>query len=318
MKEVHLINPMLHASGGSEWRTIELFNRLAERTDVTIWSYTPPDPALMGHVPVRPLDARIGAVPRRGNAVIVGSYSILEPWIRQCSCERFVVIHNVDEPNRLAHVLNVLAQHGKPTPEVVYASSRLRERAQGPKGPVHVSPIDLNRFRPRSHAERPFTVGRMSRDEEIKHHPDDPDFYRRLAAQGIHVRIMGGTFLRPELDGEENIELLAVGAESAEDFLSTLDVFYYRTHPDWFEPSARVISEAMASGVPCVAEARHGYTDYFAGGILFESGEEAEKAILELRQNSQLREKLAQESRQKAEDWFSDETVEEVLQFYMR
>ena len=43
--------------------------------------------------------------------------------------------------------------------------------------------------------ERPFTVGRLSRDQPFKHHREDPMLYLMLAEQGCVVGIMGGTVL---------------------------------------------------------------------------------------------------------------------------
>lgn len=312
------MNPMIHASGGSEWRTIELFKRLADRADVTIWSGEQPDPALIGIVPMRCLRPRVKAVPRSGTIVVVGTYLNLDPWIEACRADRIILIHNFDAPDRLERSLRRLKELCYRNIDVVYASKLLRERAKGPPGEVHVSPIDLNRFRPRPRPERPFTIGRMSRDDVSKHHPHDPTLYRELADRGIQVRIMGGEILREAIGSHERIEIIPAGAERAEDFLASLDVFVYRTHPDWFEPSARVISEAMASGVPIVAERRHGYIDYFGGGILFQDPAQMKGAIDCLRLDSDLYESLAQEGRRKAECWFGDEAVERVLEFYLR
>ena len=39
---VHLINPLWDSSGGSDWRTIEMFKLLGERRQVHLWSrFTP-------------------------------------------------------------------------------------------------------------------------------------------------------------------------------------------------------------------------------------------------------------------------------------
>lgn len=309
---------MLNAAGGSEWRAIRLFEKLAEVTDVTLWSYAKPSPDLLGRVPIRFLDPALGAVPRQGNVILVGSYLHLNPWLERCQADRYIVLHNVDEPENLRRTLDRLAELDKSPVEVVYASSRLRDRSGGPPGEVHPSPIDLEQFKPTVRPERPFTVGRLSRDDWTKHHPEEPAFYRRLASEGIRVRVMGGLSLRDSIGEAEGIELLPANAEPPETFLASLDAFYFRTHPDWFEAWGRVISEAMATGLPIVAESRHGYVDFVAGGVLFDSLDEAYQALSTLRDDPGLRQKLGSEGRVKAEESFGEEAIQRQLETYLR
>ena len=161
-----------------------------------------------------------------------------------------------------------LAQHGAPPPEFVYAARWLEARVGRP-GIVDWSPIDPQRFRPRPQrrAAGRFRIGRLSRDVVGKHHPDDPALYRALVAAGMTVRLMGAHCLYPATAPEPGVELLAVGAEPAEAFLAGLDCFFYRTHPTWTEPHGRVVTEAMACGLPVVCDARGGYTEFIANGV---------------------------------------------------
>ena len=65
------------------------------------------------------------------------------------------------------------------------------------------------------------------------------------------------------------------------DFLSTLDAFYYRTHPAYFEAFGRVVLEAMLCGIPVVAEARGGYASHIRhgeNGFLFDDPRDAHGA----------------------------------------
>jgi glycosyltransferase involved in cell wall biosynthesis len=132
---------------------------------------------------------------------------------------------------------------------------------------------------------RPFTMGRVSRDVTGKHHAQDASLYRMLIANGIRVRIMGGTCLADQLQGVNGIELLPAGAESATEFYRSLDVFFYRTGTI-VEAYGRVVIEAMASGLPLVAGSAGGYTDLIREGVsgfLVHSQEQAFDALMMLK-----------------------------------
>src|SRR5690606_34590192 len=138
---------------------------------------------------------------------------------------------------------------------------------------------------PAAEADQPFTVGRLSRDAMDKHHPDDPALYRMLASRGIRGRIMGGPCLEPALRGVEGVELLAAGAEPATGFYRSLDVFLDRTGAST-EAYGRVVAEAMATGLPVVAQARGGYAEVLendVSGFLFHAQEAAYAAVLALK-----------------------------------
>jgi glycosyltransferase involved in cell wall biosynthesis len=317
LQGVHLINPMRNAAGGSEWRTIQIFELLANKTAVTLWSPETPDPALLGRVPIRRIDARTGAFPREGNLVFIGTYFPVEPWIVHSQANRIIFIHNLDSDYSLQSALAAVQHPGLPQPEVAYASADLRDRAQGPHGEVHPSPLDFERFKPLPRGDRFFTVGRVSRDVLLKHHPEDPAIYRQLADAGVKVKILGGTLFEHDLVGLENIELLPENSIPVENYLNQIDCFYYRTHPDWYETWGRVVLEAMACGVPVVAEGRHGYREYLTSDQCFASPEEAVQKILALRDESRWNEQ-SRISLSQARKTLSNEVIENLIDYYTR
>jgi glycosyltransferase involved in cell wall biosynthesis len=208
-----------------------------------------------------------------------------------------VLIYNTDDAAALAQRLRRVsfAAYAGAKIEVVSSSPGLSTQL-GAKLPLLESPIELT---PLLNIRRPahmvFTVGRLSRDDDHKHHREDALLYRRLAQSGCRVRIMGGTCLSRALDGVPNVELLPEGAETTTAFLRSLDCFIYRTAETWFEAFGRVIFEAMASGLPVVCANRGGYTDYLNHGqdsLLFRDTPEAFRHVLRLRDDLSLRMRL--------------------------
>jgi glycosyltransferase involved in cell wall biosynthesis len=299
---VHLVNPLWEACGGSEWRTVETWRLVAVHADARLWSEYEPAPAIARHVPIERISPWRMRIPRGGTLVFVGVYFRIGHWIRFAAPRRVVVIYNTDQPDRLRKNLTRIASCGK-TAEVIYTSSALRMRERG-FGPVLESLVDVTRFPASPRTERrPFTVGRLSRDVPEKHHEEDPGLWRSLAAEGMRVRIMGGTCLARELAGIPNIELLPAGAEDSATFLRSLDCFVYRTSADWYEAFGRVVVEAMATGLPVACGERGGYSEHLCHGrnsLVFRTTGEALDAVRSVRNNAHLARTLGANAAQDA------------------
>ncbi len=306
---------MRNPAGGSEHRTISLFELLAEVGDVQIWSEEDPHLSFVGQVPIRKIGPP-ASFPQGGNLVFVGTYFSMGGWLKAARPNRVILIHNLDQPARLREIYRALQQIDVPRPEVVYASEGIARSTPEIAGTVQESPIDLERFQPSGARSGGFTLGRLSRDVYDKHHPGDPEIYQALAAQGVKVRLMGATCLG--LAGE-GIEVLPEAAEPADRFLQGLDCFFYRTHPDWYETFGRVVFEAMATGLPVVAESRHGYAENIADGVdvlLADSDAQALAAIEKLRQDEGLRLKIGKGARARVEAIYGAEYREKIQAFY--
>jgi len=172
----------------------------------------------------------------------------------------------------------------------VYTSELTKRRVGNYPGIVQASLIDLDRFVPsaskpsNSSGSAGFTVGRLSKANPFKHHPDDAALYRQLADRGCRVRIMGPSpSLKAELVDLEAVTLLPAYAQEAHLFLQGLDCFFYRTSENFLEPSGRVITEAMACGLAVVCHKRGGYAEIIDdghNGFLFDTQQEALEIVL--------------------------------------
>ena len=315
MPKVHLINPMRNPAGGSEHRTIALFEILAEVCDVQVWSEEDPHSSFLGQVPIRKIGPP-ASFPQGGNLVFVGSYFSIGGWLKAAKPQRVVLIHNLDQPSRLRDIYGALRQVCVPHPEVVYASQLLSRATPEIPGMIHESPIDLERFQPAKASPPTFVVGRLSRDVPEKHHPGDPAIYRSLAANGVGIRLMGAECL--DLEGE-NIEVVPEASVAPEEFLQSLSCFFYRTHPSWSEAFGRVILEAMACGLPVVGERRQGYAEKLTAGehaILTSNDDEAIAALQKLRDNEAFRQQMGKAARNRAIDIYGESYRSRMQQFY--
>jgi glycosyltransferase involved in cell wall biosynthesis len=227
-------------------------------------------------------------------------------------------------PGRFRQRLRQLSNGGRREVEVMYASELTKRLAGNYPGYVQASLIDLDRFVPAPSEKQPsaFTVGRLSRADPLKHHPDDAALYRRLVEEGCRIRIMGPLpSLDAELGGMELVTLLPMFAQEAHLFLQGLDCFFYRTSEEYLEASGRVVTEAMACGLPVVCHKSGGYAEWIddgRNGFLFETQQEALKILLLLKGDPALRGRVGKAARRTAEELFSDAVRSEIVEFYLR
>jgi glycosyltransferase involved in cell wall biosynthesis len=314
---IHLFNPLWDTSG-SEWRTLNLFKFLSDYTDVSIWTEYKPAPLFRGLFPIHEMRVN-NAFPRTGTFVFVGCYFEIGSWLKHARPDRVILVYNVVDPSGLEHRLAQLKAYGCENVEIRFASDVIARQAGGRLGTVEVSIIDLESLAPKpKQLKERLVIGRHSRAQMFKHHPDDPAFYRKLVGDGFDVRILGGTCL-DEIAGECGMELLPPDSVAIPEFLDSLDVFFYRTDPSWTESFGRIIPEAMACGLPCVAERGAGYQALIQNGengFLFNSEAEALDILLRLRDDPELRYRVGQAARASVVALYERE-LPKILDYYL-
>ena len=317
---IHLVCPLSNAFGGSEQRVADYFALLSPHADVTLWAEEEPV-GEVARLPFRRLDSARDRLPQGGTLVLVGIFIERGHWLARTRPERLVVVYNTPELYRLRRLLDFIASAGLPKAEIVFPSETHRASARL-AGFVDWGAYDFESFAAARRAPEPgrFVVGRLSRDEQYKHHPQDVRLYRHLADRGMRVRLMGASMLRERLRDQAAIEVLDAGAIEAPDFLRSLDAFIYRTGPSWSEPSGRVVVEAMACALPVVVGRNGGYReliDHGANGFVFDTHVEAAGYLEALRSDPALARRVGLAARSTVVERFGQSHLTRVREFFL-
>jgi tetratricopeptide (TPR) repeat protein len=251
--DVHIVCK-LDTVGGTERRALNLYRTLSAHAPVTLWTTAPPL-AEYGGTPARLITPT--QAPAGGTLILIGTYFPCNDWLESAPFERVVICHNLAEqyPSLMERLIQLSENPARPRVALTFPSQLFCDTS-GLPGHVEYSAVDVDAFRRReprgSHRAR-LAVGRHGRAYALKFHPNDPAFFRGLIERGYGVRILGGAPIAGAFAPDEAApELLAIGAETARDFLERLDIFVYRKHPRFFETGGTAILEAMAMELPVV------------------------------------------------------------------
>ena len=322
--QIHLI-ATFSGIGGSESHAANLYRLLAPHTDVRLWSPSEIDRSQYPDLPISVLDETEGRYPVAGTLVIVGHYFDFGDWLHKAAFQRIVVRVNLDLPEQLVERLTDIHESPRGVQVDFTFPSEMFRKTTGLPGEIEYSSPDTEHFSPPlpTMRERLFTIGRHSRDDVLKHHPNDPAFYRQLVRHGHRLRIQGGLSLRAALqDSPERaaIELLPAGNNCPKDFLTSIDCFFYRKHPNFFETGGNVIFEAMSMSLPVVIfDDRIGASEIIEhgrNGFLVNSEAEALRYIDELAASPELCERVGKAARQSVLDLI-DKQRPRLLDYYL-
>jgi glycosyltransferase involved in cell wall biosynthesis len=188
------------------------------------------------------------------------------------------------------------------------------DRAKGFKGRSQVlpPPVDLKPFLAIQPDYSKITFIRHSRVDG-KYVPEETT---RLISKFLKV-VRGAEFwfmavppfLRPLAQANSNIHLLGWNEEPVAQFLSHGSVFWYRLPPTLRDQGPRVIVEAMAAGIPCIADNRDGAKDRIttATGWLCNNADDYVAAVREIADNPSILRQKGEAARQRATQHFRPE-----------
>ncbi|HWJ76920.1 MAG TPA: glycosyltransferase [Niallia sp.] len=129
---------------------------------------------------------------------------------------------------------------------------------------------EWQRNRPLDDQGRVITIGRHSRDQDVKW-PENKNELLSVYPDSskYQVKILGGAKTPEKILGNlpSNWKVFEFGEISPKEFLEQLDVFVYYTHSNWIESFGRVILEAMAAGVPVILP--NVYQELFGDAALY-------------------------------------------------
>lgn len=321
---VHIVAP-LGAIGGVQHAALSLAETLRKKAGVHLWSTLPlPDGSAMASR-ARVIDVDTRNFPMGGTLAITGIHFETGTWLATSNAERIVLAANAHAvPTALERITEIRTALPA-VPILLTSPSRAFRDLTGFREAIIEHPgIDLAKFSADQRSVRvdsAFVVGRHSRDAPEKHHPNDPSFYRMLAANGCRVRVMGGESLRPALSGDPvhlRPELLTVGSVDAARFLASLDCWIYRIHPLSFETFGLVVVEAMAMGLPVIVFGDNvGAAEIICHGVdgfLVSTEDEALAIIGKLAADGAFANRIGVAARQRAERLVAEQqqTAEEI------
>ena len=246
---------------------------------------------------------------------------VLFHWWGQAPWQRWVASQRELPVTRRPYFVLVLHHAGIRVPPgydryVLVAASQRDQVRRVPRERVHLIPngIDLRRFPCRSarrHRGSEMVVGRLSSLRAGKIPADWVDSVASWEMRDTHFVIAGDGPLRARLEEraaalghEDRVRFTGyVARADAARVLGGFDVLCYTTSPEVVECHPLALLEALAAGVPIVAEARGGVPEIVAhgvNGLLASAPDEIGVHLRRLRRDESLRDWLTRGARASA------------------
>ena len=312
---VDLVLPMT-SHHGSELNVIEAARIIRSQAEARIWSEDPVNPSLLKLDPtirtITPQDFPTGET-----LAVMGTFFRCGNWIKRVRPRRVILHFNVFSVTDLLWWLATTSSVATSRVDVLFPSKWIRT-ALGINGEILFSPIDPARFPARSAISTVKKVGRLSRDDAAKHHPADPALYSEFLEHGLDVSLFGAHSIARFLPSHERLTLRKSGDLEPVEFLHQLDAFVYRTGRV-FESWGRVVTEAMACGLPVVCDRHGGYAEIIKdteNGFLFSYNDEAVEVIERLRGDGHLVRRIGQAARDTVQELFSRKSSDRLAQYF--
>ena len=168
--------------------------------------------------------------------------------------------------------------------------------------PVREQFFDVSRC-----AGGPFTVGRHSRDSAIKFSPDFIMLFEQMEIPDLQVRVLGfhpaveTALVKRSFAFRHTYWIMPQNTIPVWRFLRFLDLYVYKTADDFSETCPLVILEAMAAGIPVVAERKGGVSDlvqHGETGFLCSESADYKQAVERLYHDAELRQRCGAASRE--------------------
>ncbi len=325
MKEIHIFNSFRTEFGGSEQEALHLSYILAKHANVTLWASTSRAcPQLMERHNIKKISfLKKSGHPNKGTYIFVGCHWRNKFWPYLIGRpDRLINIYNTFHPKHI----KLTSHHPKllTWPEVEYVVvSNYQKNSERINATVFPSPIDISEFSSATttrDASGITVIGRMSRDDPGKHNFQDIELYKKLACESVRILLQGASCLKSELENKKHIEILETGTLKAPEFYNSIDIFYYRTG-EHIETFGRVIFEAMAAGLPVIAENKGGYVDWIEhgkNGFLFNTTEEAKDLLDMLIKDKELRRYIGKNAVDTVNHMYGESRTQEQINFYLK
>ena len=193
-----------------------------------------------------------------------------------------------------------------------------RSRTQVLINPVADSFFDVIR------SSIPGSIGRHSRDTLLKFPEDFFGVVEGISDIELEVMVLGSpeSLMRLVQTNQNSLKhhywMLPFGSMRVEHFLQWPEVYWYQTSNQFAETCPMNILEAMAAGIPVVAEAKGGISSLINDGetgILCTTQQEFQEAILRLLQDAGECTRIASN----AKDWVRDHaSIEHYSERFMK